>query len=166
MPSSTDRIEKKTLLRAPRERVWRAITEARQFGAWFGVELDGPFVAGARVAGRIAKTKVDPEIAKMQEPHVGVPCEFLVERIEPMRLFTFRWHPSAVDPAADYATEETTLVAFELEDAPGGTRLTITETGFDRIPLARRAEAFSNNEEGWAAQLELIGKYLALSEGR
>jgi uncharacterized protein YndB with AHSA1/START domain len=159
--TSTDRIEKKILLRAPIERVWRAISEAKEFGSWFGVALESDFVPGTRVAGTIAPTKVDPQVAKMQEPYVGAPFEFHVERIEPMRLFSFRWHPFALDPAIDYSEEPMTLVAFELEEVPGGTMLTITESGFDRISVERRAKAFEANEGGWAAQAGLIEKYLA-----
>lgn len=158
--STTDRIEKKVVLRAPRERVWHAISDAKQFGTWFGVEFDGPFVAGARLTGRIAPTKVDPAVAKMQEPYVGLPFDCTVDRIEPMRLFSFRWHPFAIDPKVDYSREPTTLVVFELEEVVGGTQLTITESGFDRIPLERRARAFAANEGGWAKQTELIAKYV------
>lgn len=159
-PSSTDRIEKKILLRAPRERVWRAITDAAQFGQWFGVEFDGAFAPGARITGKMAPTKVDADVAKMQEPYSGKAFECQVERIEPMSLFSFRWHPFAADDA-DYSAELMTLVVFELRDVPDGTVLTITESGFDRIPLARRAEAFEGNAEGWAHQTRLIEKYLA-----
>jgi uncharacterized protein YndB with AHSA1/START domain len=162
MSRQTDRIEKRILLRASRERVWRAISEAEQFGTWFGVELDGPFVAGSRLTGRITPTKVDAEVAELQAPHAGTKFEFHVERIEPMRLFSFRWHPFAVEPGVDYEKEPTTLVTFELEDAPGGTLLTISESGFDRIPLARRARAFEANEGGWSKQTQLIEKYLEL----
>lgn len=161
MTTSTDRIEKQVVLRAPRERVWRAISDAKQFGTWFGVEFDGPFVAGARMTGRITPTQVDPEVAKMQEPHAGKTFDCTIDRIEPMRLFSFRWHPFAIDPTVDYSGEPTTLVVFELEEVAGGTRLTITESGFDRIPLERRAKAFGANSEGWAKQAELIAKYLA-----
>lgn len=161
MGSTADRIEKTVLLRAPRERVWRAISDAKQFGTWFGVDFDGPFVAGARLTGRIVPTKVDPEVARMQEPHAGKRFEITVDRIEPVRLFSFRWHPFAVDPNVDYSKEPATLVEFELQEAAGGTKLTITESGFDRIPLARRAQAFTSNEQGWAKQVELIEKYLS-----
>ena len=161
MGTSTDRIEKTTLLRAPQERVWRAISDPKQFGLWFGVAFDGPFVAGTQMKGRIVPTKVDPEIAKMQEPHTGKAFEWSVERIEPMRLIAFRWHPFAIEPDVDYSKEETTLIVFELEEAPGGTKLTITESGFDKIPLERRAKAFEANAGGWAAQITLITKYLA-----
>jgi len=160
-PSSSDRIVKKTVLRAARARVWRAIANAREFGTWFGVELDGEFAAGLRLTGRIVATKVDPEIAKAQEPYVGTPFEIVVDRVEPERLLSFHWHPYAIDPKVDYSAEPMTLVTFELAATEGGTELTITESGFDKIPLARRAEAFASNEGGWAAQAELVAKYLA-----
>lgn len=159
---STDRIEKKVVLRAPRAKVWQAISDSRAFGTWFGVEFEGPFVAGAKVHGKIAKTKVDPEIAKHQEPYVGMKCDIFVEQIEPERLFSFRWHPGA-DPNVDESSP-TTLVTFELESVPEGTRLTITESGFDKLPLERRAKAFADNEGGWEAQTMLIGKYLDAQE--
>ncbi|HZJ63324.1 MAG TPA: SRPBCC family protein [Kofleriaceae bacterium] len=161
MTTATDRIEKKVVLRAPRERVWKAISDARQFGTWFGVEFDGPFVAGAAMMGRITPTKVDPEVARMQEPYTGMAFDCTIERIEPMRLFSFRWHPFAIDPGVDYSKEPTTLVTFELEEVPGGTQLTITETGFDKIPLERRAKAFEANAGGWTHQIDLLTRYLA-----
>jgi len=161
MTTTSDRIEKKVLLRAPRERVWRAVSDAKEFGSWFGVDFDGPFVAGTQLAGRIVPTKADPEIAKAQKAYEGKAFEFDIDRIEPMRLLSFRWHPYAVEPDVDYASEPTTLVVFELEDAEGGTMLTVTESGFDRIPLARRARAFAANEGGWSAQMDLITKHLA-----
>jgi len=160
MSNVSDRIEKKITLRAPVERVWRAISDAQAFGTWFGVEFDGPFVAGARMKGRIVPTKVDPEVAKLQEPHTGKSFEFTIDRIEPERLFSFRWHPFAIDPAVDYSKEPATLVVFELRAAEGGTLLTVTESGFDRIPLERRAKAFAANEGGWEHQTRLIEKYL------
>lgn len=156
----TDLIRKYILLRATRERVWQAISDSSQFGQWFGVSLQGPFVPGQRVAGRIVPTSVDPEVAKMQEPWAGVPCDFHVERVEPMNLFSFRWHPGG-DPVADARDDQMTTVTFELADAPGGVMLTITETGFDRVPLERRAKAFTDNEGGWEMQTRLIEKYLA-----
>jgi uncharacterized protein YndB with AHSA1/START domain len=158
---STDRIEKQVVLRAPQDRVWHAISDAKQFGIWFGVEFDGPFVAGQRMTGRMVPTQVDADVAKMQEPYKGRTMEWTVEQIEPKRLFSFRWHPFAIDPNVDYSKEPTTLVVFELEEVGGGTRLTITETGFDKIPLERRAKAFAANEGGWAKQIDLIAKYLA-----
>ena len=160
MGSQTDRIEKTTLLRAPLERVWRAISNAEEFGSWFGVAFDGPFSAGAHMRGKIVPTKADPEVARTQEAYAGATFEVTIDRIEPPRLFSFRWHPFAVDPAADYSSEPTTLVVFQLEPVEGGTRLTITESGFDRVPAARRAKAFEMNEGGWTAQLGLIEKYV------
>ena len=161
MTTGTDRIEKRILLRAPRDRVWRAISDPKEFGSWFGVEFDGPFVLGARVTGRIVPTTVDADVARSQEPYAGMAFEFHVDRIEPMRRFSFRWHPFAVDTAVDYSTEPMTLVVFELEEVAGGTSLVITESGFDRIALERRAKAFASNEEGWTMQMKLIEKYLA-----
>jgi uncharacterized protein YndB with AHSA1/START domain len=163
MATDTDRIEKKVLLRAPRERVWRAISDSREFGTWFGVQFDGPFVAGKRMTGRIVPTKVDAEVAKSQKPYEGAAFDITVDRVEPERLFSFRWHPFAVDASVDYSKEPTTLVVFELAAVSGGTMLTITESGFDRIPLERRAKAFTANEQGWTAQAKLIEKYLGLA---
>jgi len=162
MSTIPDRIEKKITLRAPVSRVWQAISDARAFGTWFGVEFDGPFAAGKKLTGKITPTKVDAEAAKVQEPYTGFAFDFTVDRIEPERLFSFRWHPFAIDPKVDYSKEQATLVVFELEEVEGGTRLTITESGFDRIPLERRAKAFAANEGGWAKQAELIARYLAL----
>jgi uncharacterized protein YndB with AHSA1/START domain len=161
MSTSTDRIEKRILLRAPLSRVWSAISDARQFGSWFGIEFDGSFVPGARLTGRITPTKVDPEVAQLQEPHRGKAAAFVIDRVEPKHLFSFRWHPFAVDPAIDYSSEPMTLVVFELREQSGSTLLTITESGFDQIPLSRRAAAFKANEGGWSHQSELIQKYLA-----
>lgn len=160
----TDRIEKKIVLHATRDRVWRAISNAAEFGTWFGVAFDGPFVAGAQLTGRITPTKVDPEVAKLQEPHTGKPFQMLVERIEPMNQFAFRWHPFAIDPDHDYSDEPMTLVTFNLADADGGTLLTITESDFDQIPIERRAQAFQANDGGWTHQAKLIEKYLARRE--
>jgi uncharacterized protein YndB with AHSA1/START domain len=156
-----DRIEKKILLRAPRERVWRAISDAKEFGLWFGVAFDGAFAKGARLTGKITPTTVDAEVAKMQEPYAGKAFEWTAEQIEPMRRISFRWHPYAVEEGVDYSKEPTTLIEFELADAPNGILLKITESGFDQIPLARRAKAFQANEGGWEMQTRLIGKYLA-----
>ena len=107
---SMDRIEKKIVLRAALERVWSAISEAEQFGKWFGVAFDGPFVAGARLTGRIMPTTVDPQVAKLQQPHEGKRFEFHVDRIEPMRSFSFRWHPYDIDPGVDCSQEPMTRV--------------------------------------------------------
>ena len=157
----TDRIEKQIVLRAPRERVWAAIVDSKKFGHWFGVEFEGPFVEGQKVSGRIVPTRVDDEVAGMQKPYEGMPCDFFVEKIEPMQRFSYRWYPYALEPGADYSKEPTTLIVFELRDVDGGTLLKITESGFDAVPLARRAEAFKSNEQGWEMQTKLIAKYLA-----
>ncbi len=161
MATPNDVIKKNVLLRAPRARVWRALTDAQEFGSWFGMKLDGPFVQGKSVQGRIVPTTVDAEVAAHQKPYEGLLFELRVERLEPERLFSFRWHPSAVERGRDYSAEPTTLVSFELQEAPGGVLLTVTESGFDAIPLERRAAAFSSNEQGWAMQMKLIEKYLA-----
>jgi uncharacterized protein YndB with AHSA1/START domain len=156
----SDRIQKVVTLKAPRERVWRAISDAQQFGTWFGVEFDGPFVAGAHVRGTMTPTKVDADVAKMQEPYRGRAFDWTVDRIEPMQMIAFRWHPFALDPNVDYSAEPTTLIEMVLDEVAGGTKLTITESGFDNIPLARRAQAFAANDGGWTKQIELIAKYL------
>ena len=161
MESVPDRIEKKIVLRAPRARVWRAVSDAREFGIWFGVAFDGPFTAGKPMKGTIVPTKVDDEVAKLQKPHEGKAFEVTIDRIEPEHLFSFRWHPFAIDPDVDYSAEPTTLVVFELSDVDAGTQLTITESGFDRVPLARRAAAFAANDGGWTHQAALVEKYLA-----
>jgi uncharacterized protein YndB with AHSA1/START domain len=147
--TSTDRIEKKVTLKAPRSRVWRAISSADQFGKWFGVKLDGEFSEGATVNGKI----LNPQYAHIQ-------MELLIERVQPESLFSYRWHPYAIDPTADYSSEPTTLVEFRLDDANEGTLLTIVESGFDRIPLARRAEAFRSNDGGWTGQIKNIARYV------
>ena len=158
----TDCIEKQILLHASRERVWQAISDSGQFGRWFGVAFDDPFVAGAHLTGRITPTTVDAEVARLQRPHEGRPFEFFVERIEPMQTISFRWHPYAVEPGVDYSQEATTLIVFQLVEAPDGILLSISETGFDRIPLERRAKAFAANDAGWGMQAKLIEKYLAM----
>ncbi|MFY9711750.1 MAG: SRPBCC family protein [Candidatus Cybelea sp.] len=163
MVSSTDRIEKRILLRAPRERVWRAISDATEFGNWFGVEFEGDFAPGAQMKGRIRPTIADSEVAKTQEKYAGMPMAFFVERVEPMSRFAFRWHPFAIDPSVDYSNEPMTLVTFDLEPADGGTLLTVVETGFDSIPLPRRVDAFEANEEGWDMMVTVVEKYLAPS---
>jgi uncharacterized protein YndB with AHSA1/START domain len=161
MTVDTDRIQKRVLLRAPLERVWNAVSDAATFGSWFGAAFDGPFAPGKVMKGKIVPTKADPDVAKTQEPYAGAAIALAVDRIEPMRLFSFRWHPFAVDPKVDYSDEPMTLVTFELESVEGGTQLTITESGFDRIPTARRAKAFEMNDHGWTAQAKLIEKYLS-----
>jgi uncharacterized protein YndB with AHSA1/START domain len=149
--SSTDRIERQIHLQAPRAKVWRALAEAEAFGEWFGVNLEGQrFAVGETARGRITYPGYEHLV-----------CEMQVEHIEPGRRFAYRWHPYAVDPAVDYSAEPTTRVEFTLEDAAGGTLLRLVESGFDRIPLARRAEAYRMNSGGWDAQMENIEKYLA-----
>lgn len=148
--TSTDRIEKSIALRASPSRVWRAISTAEEFGTWFRVNLDGAFAEGATVRGRITHPGYEHLTVEMQ-----------VERMEPERYFSYRWHPYPNDPKVDYSAEPTTLVEFILKEADGGTALTIIESGFDKIPLARRAEAFRMNDQGWAGQLKAIEKHVS-----
>ncbi len=156
----SDNIKKQVLLHAPIKLVWRAVSDSKEFGSWFGVRFEGPFAAGMPLVGKTVPTNVDPDIAEKQKPYEGSRFEITVDRIEPMRLFSFRWHPYAVDPKADYSKEPTTLIVFELEETQIGTLLTITESGFNGIPLERRAKAFEMDNMGWEAQISLIGKYL------
>jgi uncharacterized protein YndB with AHSA1/START domain len=158
---NTDRIEKEVLIRATLDRVWHAISDAKQFGSWFGVSFDGPFTTGARLTGRLCPTTVDEEIAQRQKACDGIEFEILVDCVDPMKKISFRWHPCAVDPAVDYSKEPTTLVVFELRQVDGGVLLNVSESGFDQIPLARRAKAFEANDSGWTIQMELIQRYLA-----
>ena len=157
---NTDRIEKQILLHAPMERVWRALADSTEFGSWFGMKFDGPFVAGRALTGTIAGTTVDPEIAKAQKAHQGLKFEIMVETVDPERLFSFRWHPHAVERNVDYSGEPMTLVAFELKQEKEGVLLTVTESGFDQIPLERRAQAFAANDGGWGMVIKLIEGYL------
>ena len=148
--TSTDRIERRIVLRAPRSRVWRAIATPKEFGQWFRVNLEGSFVEGATTRGKITHPGYE---------HVTMEME--IERIEPERYFSYRWHPYAIDPTVDYSTEPTTLVEFMLEEADGGTALTIVESGFDRIPAGRRPEAFRMNDKGWAGQINNIARHVS-----
>jgi len=157
---STDRIEKKILLRAPLKRVWRALADSAEFSAWFGMKFDGPFRSGARLSGEIVGTKVNAEVAKAQRTHAGLKFDITIEEVQPERLFSFRWHPFATDPKVDYSSEPTTLITFALEEVPGGVMLTVTESGFDAIPLARRAKAFTANEQGWTIMVKILDEYL------
>lgn len=161
---SSDRIEKEVVLRAPLDRVWRAISDADEFGRWFGVRFDGPFVEGASVTGVITPTTVDDDVAQAQEQHAGKSDTWQIVAVEPKRRLAFRWHPYAVEPGTDYSQEPTTLVEFTLTEGNDGVLLRIVESGFDNIPAERRASAFEQNSEGWAKQTELVRKYLALSE--
>jgi uncharacterized protein YndB with AHSA1/START domain/uncharacterized damage-inducible protein DinB len=152
-PSSTDRIHKQVTLDAPRSRVWRALTDVKQFNTWFGVELATPFAPGVEVSGRLTARS-----------YAHVTMKIWIESMEPERFFSFRWHPYAIEPNVDFSAEPTTLVTFTLEDASGGaTRLTIEESGFDAIPESRRAKAFSMNSAGWDAQTKNIQKFLTSS---
>ena len=159
-----DQIEKEVVLRAPLERVWRAISDADEFGLWFGVRFDGPFVAGTSVTGVITPTTVDEDVARAQAPHAGKSDTWQIVAVEPQRRLAFRWHPYAVESGTDYSQEPTTLVEFTLTETNDGVLLRIVESGFDKIPAERRASALEQNAEGWAAQTELVRKYLALSE--
>jgi len=147
--TSTDRIEKEVTLRAPRSRVWRALTDHRQFSAWFQAELEGPFVAGQRTLGRVTV-----------KGYEHLKLDMRVERIEPERYFSYRWHPGAPDPNTSYDDEPMTLVEFTLEEVAEGTRLRVVESGFDALPASRRAEAFRMNEGGWKGQMANIERYL------
>jgi len=151
MSQSTDRIEREMLLKAPRARVWRALSNPEEFGNWFGVNLKGQkFVAGQTARGQITIPGYE-----------HVVFEVLVESVEPERLLSMRWHPYAIDPKVDYSQEPTTLIEFRLKDAPGGTLLTLVESGFDQIPPARRLEAFRMNSGGWDQQMKSIEKHVA-----
>lgn len=148
--TSTDRIEMQAAFAAPRPRVWTAITDVKQFNAWFGVMLTSPFTPGATVTGKLTAAGFE---------HLTM--SIWIEQVEPERLFSFRWHPYAIDEGVDFTAEPTTVVSFTLEDVPGGTRVTLVESGFDALPESRRAKAFAMNERGWAIQLENIRKHLA-----
>jgi uncharacterized protein YndB with AHSA1/START domain len=144
-----DRIEKRIELKAPVARVWRALTDYREFGEWFRVKIDGPFVPG--------------EVSRGHITHPGyehLPWEAVVKAMEPERLFSFTWHPYAADPKVDYSKEPPTLVEFRLETTAQGTLLMVTESGFDRIPAERRPEAFLRNDRGWTEQLKNIERYV------
>jgi uncharacterized protein YndB with AHSA1/START domain len=148
--SDTDRIERSILINASRERVWRALSNAEEFGAWFGVDLSGQvFKPGARARGQLT-----------QCGHADSFFDAVIERIEPQDVLSFHWHPYALDPAVDYANEQPTLVTFMLEDAPGNaTLLTVVESGFDKVPPERRREAFEMHSAGWEAQLQNVARH-------
>ncbi len=147
--SSTDRIEKRIELKASVGRVWRAITDYKEFGQWFRVNLESPFTPGEPTRGHITYPGYEHLI-----------MEVVVQRIEPERLFSFYWHPYAVDPYVDYSTEPSTLVEFKLEPVASGTLLTVTESGFDSLPASRRDEAFRMNDGGWTEQMKNIETYV------
>lgn len=148
--NDTDRIEKKILLRTTLARVWCALTDAEEFGTWFRVKLEDSFVIGKRVVGKITHPGYE---------HITM--EVTVERMDDQQLFSFRWHPYAIDPKVDNSKEPTTLVEFRLEEVSEGTLLTVIESGFDRIPVERRAEASRMNSDGWRIQLENIQRHVA-----
>jgi uncharacterized protein YndB with AHSA1/START domain len=151
MNSSTDSIEREILLKAPVSRVWRALSNAEEFGNWFGVELKGKtFAPGNRVQGRVTYPGYEHIVLDM-----------VIERMEPERLLSWRWHPYPADPSVDYSKEPTTLVVFKLEEVEGGTLLTVVESGFDNIPPSRRLEAFRMNSGGWDEQMKSIEKHVA-----
>jgi len=143
-------IEKRIELKAPVSRVWRAITDHREFGEWFKVDLEGPFVPGQVARGRIT--------------HPGyehVPWQVTVKEMQPEKLFSFTWHPYAIDPNVDYSGEPPTLIEFRLEPMATGTLLVVTESGFDNIPAHRRDEAFRMDDKGWAQQVKNIESHVA-----
>jgi uncharacterized protein YndB with AHSA1/START domain len=145
----SDRIEKQIELKASVSRVWRALTDSREFGEWFRVKLDGPFVAGENSHGFITWPGYE-----------HLEWNAVVKVIEPETLFSFTWHPYGIDPKVDYSTETPTLVEFKLEKTATGTLLTVVESGFDKVPAERRAEAFRMNENGWGQQLKNIETYV------
>jgi uncharacterized protein YndB with AHSA1/START domain len=152
--SSTDRIHKDILLRADHQRIWQALVDQRQFGAWFGVDLpEGVFEPGAEVAGQITSPGYE---------HLTM--RLLVEEVVPPRRLSFRWHPDAVTPGVDFDQEPTTLVTFELHDATDGILLTLDETGFDQLPVERRAAAYRGNEGGWTEQMTNIARYVGAND--
>jgi uncharacterized protein YndB with AHSA1/START domain len=151
MNTSTDRIERKILLKAPRARVWRALSDAKEFGDWFGVDFtDETFAEGKLVKGRVTYPGYEHLL-----------MEIIIERLVPERLLSWRWHPAAIDPAVDYSQEPMTLVVFELTEGEGGTMLSVVESGFDKIPLARRSDVFRMNSSGWDEQMTNIEKHVA-----
>jgi uncharacterized protein YndB with AHSA1/START domain len=144
-----DRIEKRIELKAAVSRVWRALTDYCEFGEWFRVALEGPFVPGNQVRGRITWPGAE---------HLVMTAT--VQRMEPERLFSFTWHPYAIDPNLDYSAEPTTLVEFTLEAIPEGTLLVVVESGFAALPPQRRDEAFRMNERGWSIQIQNISQHV------
>jgi uncharacterized protein YndB with AHSA1/START domain len=151
MNTPTDRIERKIVLKAPLARVWRALSDAKEFGDWFGVDFGGQtFVAGQRVQGRVTYPGYE---------HIVM--EVHIEEIVPERKLSWRWHPAAIDPAIDYSSEPTTLVVFELEESEDGTLLRVVESGLDKIPPARRAAVYRMNNSGWDQQMRSIEKHVA-----
>lgn len=147
-----DRIEKSAELRAPVSRVWRALTDHNEFGAWFRVKLDEPFRVGEESRGQI-----------LYPGYEQLTWRAVIQQIDPEQFFAFTWHPYAVHPKVDYSEETPTLVEFHLEPAAAGTRLTLTESGFGDLPDERRSEAFARNNDGWTQQMKNLEEYLAQS---
>ncbi|CAN5804169.1 SRPBCC family protein [soil metagenome] len=159
---SADRIEKQAVLKAPLDRVWDAISDSAKFGTWFGMEVDGPFVENATVSGRIVETSVDDAVAEQQRPYVGEPVTLWIVAVEPQRRLAFRWNPL---PGNEFA-ELTTLVEFMLTEDSDGVLLEIVESGFDALPEEHRDKTFHGNSQGWALQVQLVGKFLDLESTR
>ncbi|MEY2494939.1 MAG: hypothetical protein QOJ45_1431 [Verrucomicrobiota bacterium] len=149
LPIDQDRIEKQIELKAPVARVWRALTDHREFGEWFGVNLNAAFAPGQTSRGQISIPGYE-----------HIKWEAMVQKMEPERLFSFTWHPYAIDPQKDYSKEPSTLVEFRLEPKGDGTLLTVTESGFSKLPANRRDEAFRMNDRGWATQLKDIEEHV------
>ncbi|MGO9261554.1 MAG: SRPBCC family protein [Bryobacteraceae bacterium] len=148
-PSQLSKIEKRIVIRAPRQRVWRALTNFEEFARWFRVEASSSaFESGARV-----------DMVSTHPCGPGAKFFVVVEAMEPERLFSWRWYPGVQPPGADYEAEPSTLVEFRLEDTEGGTLVTVVESGFDRLSLDRRAKAFEENEKGWEIQLAALAEY-------
>ena len=152
----SDRIEKSAVLHAPLERVWNAVGDSAQFGTWFGMAIDQPFVEGATVTAVMSATKVDDEIAAQQKPYAGAACPLQIVTVDPPKRLAFRWNPL---PDPEFA-DVTTLVEFTLTEVDDGVLLEIVESGFDALPASHRTTAFENNSGGWAAQLRLVGRYV------
>jgi uncharacterized protein YndB with AHSA1/START domain len=150
LPNETDKIEKQIELKAPVGRVWRALTDHREFSEWFRVDLENPFLPGRVTRGKVTYPGYE---------HLTFEAE--VQKMEPERLFSLTWHPSAVDPKKDYSNEPSTLVEFRLEKTAAGTLLTVTESGFSKLPADRRDEAFRMNEGGWTEQMKNIERHVA-----
>jgi uncharacterized protein YndB with AHSA1/START domain len=157
----TDRIEKRVLLRTSLARAWRALSDSGEFGTWFGMRFDGPFAAGATLRCVITPTTVNAEVAAAQKPYEGTAFNITIDEMEPERRFSFRWCPYAAEPGVDDSIEQTTLVTFTLEQTADGVMLTVVESGFDQVPLARRAKAFAAHEGGWTMAVKLIEAYVA-----
>jgi uncharacterized protein YndB with AHSA1/START domain len=148
-----DRIEKDVEIAAPVSRVWRALVDHREFGRWFGVELESPFVVGRTVRGLVTHPGYEHVVWQAR-----------IEAIEPERTFAFSWRPYAIDPDVDYSGEPMTRVEFTLEPTATGTRLRLVESGFPGIPEQRRAEAFRMNDNGWTQQMQNIRRHVEVGD--